>query len=276
MGRELKRVPLDFDWPLNRVWQGFINPYYKERITCPDCRNGYSIEGQILNAIWYRHLHDEALALLERHEVPVAMLHFCWETVRSGMGWCDQLDEADVAALLADNGLREFTHRPRTAEQHSILETQKANGGSGYWLRQSNGYVPTAAEVNAWNRGPGFGHNGCYTCVEARARRYGVDPGCATCGGTADISPPEVTARIEGWKSEEPPAGEGYQLWETVSEGSPISAVYRTPEQFIGYLLDQGYSRHAAEAFLKDGWVMSMASRGGVLASDIHSFDLVP
>jgi hypothetical protein len=23
MGREIKRVPLDFDWPLDKVWHGF-------------------------------------------------------------------------------------------------------------------------------------------------------------------------------------------------------------------------------------------------------------
>jgi hypothetical protein len=27
MGRELKRVPLDFDCPLNKVWKGYINPF---------------------------------------------------------------------------------------------------------------------------------------------------------------------------------------------------------------------------------------------------------
>lgn len=26
MGRTLKRVPLDFDWPLNEVWAGYVSP----------------------------------------------------------------------------------------------------------------------------------------------------------------------------------------------------------------------------------------------------------
>lgn len=26
MGRELKRVPLDFDWPLGKVWRGYVRP----------------------------------------------------------------------------------------------------------------------------------------------------------------------------------------------------------------------------------------------------------
>lgn len=36
MGRELKRVPLDFDWPIGKVWEGYANPACK---TCEkeDC-----------------------------------------------------------------------------------------------------------------------------------------------------------------------------------------------------------------------------------------------
>ena len=34
MGREIKRVPLDFAHPLNEVWPGFVNPHYAK---CADC-----------------------------------------------------------------------------------------------------------------------------------------------------------------------------------------------------------------------------------------------
>jgi hypothetical protein len=37
MGREVKRVAKDFDWPLNKVWEGYLNPHYVE---CSDCENG--------------------------------------------------------------------------------------------------------------------------------------------------------------------------------------------------------------------------------------------
>ena len=41
MGRELRRVPLDFNWPLNKVWEGFCNPH---GLPCPEdnktCFNG--------------------------------------------------------------------------------------------------------------------------------------------------------------------------------------------------------------------------------------------
>ncbi len=28
MGREIRRVPIDFDWPLEKVWPGFVNPFF--------------------------------------------------------------------------------------------------------------------------------------------------------------------------------------------------------------------------------------------------------
>ena len=37
MGRELRRVPLDFDYPLNKVWYG----YYMKPSTC---HNSYSAD----------------------------------------------------------------------------------------------------------------------------------------------------------------------------------------------------------------------------------------
>ena len=37
MGRELKRVPIDFNWPENKVWSGFLNPHYAKSHTCAAC-----------------------------------------------------------------------------------------------------------------------------------------------------------------------------------------------------------------------------------------------
>lgn len=37
-----------------------------------------------------------------------------------------------------------------------------------------------------------------------------------------------------------PPDGEGYQVWETVSEGSPISPVFKTPEELATYMSEKG------------------------------------
>jgi hypothetical protein len=39
-----------------------------------------------------------------------------------------------------------------------------------------------------------------------------------------------IKTASEAWKETEPPVGEGFQLWETTSEGSPTSPVFSTIE----------------------------------------------
>lgn len=86
----------------------------------------------------------------------------------------------------------------------------------------------------------------------------------------------------------EPPEGEGWQVWETVSEGSPISPVFATAEELARHLStvgDDWTARRIAEGrmgytseslpryedalkFVQSGWAPSMAIIGGrVLAS---------
>lgn len=36
MSRELKRVPLDFDWPLRKIWYGYLHPLCGGN--CDDCK----------------------------------------------------------------------------------------------------------------------------------------------------------------------------------------------------------------------------------------------
>jgi len=50
VGRELKRVPLNFDHPIGEIWPGYLSPDYRE---CPsnDCDNGSTLAGAWLEAI---------------------------------------------------------------------------------------------------------------------------------------------------------------------------------------------------------------------------------
>ncbi len=77
----------------------------------------------------------------------------------------------------------------------------------------------------------------------------------------------------EAWQEVPPPTGEGWQLWETVSDGSPISPVFPTKEAFIEYLVSEGYSRGAATAFCEDGWAPSAVFVGGKFYNDIEGAD---
>lgn len=91
-------------------------------------------------------------------------------------------------------------------------------------------------------------------------------------------SPPD-RAYYRPWKAEE---ATWFQVWETVSEGTPVTPPFATKEELVDYLVangdfwDQkrwrdgdrfmqpkkpGYARAAAEAFVDgDGWVPSMVA----------------
>src|SRR5579885_1702041 len=55
MGREIKRVPLDFDWPIDQTWEGFWNPFREKFCKkCPSCDGRfYNPETVKLKDQWY-------------------------------------------------------------------------------------------------------------------------------------------------------------------------------------------------------------------------------
>ena len=49
-----------------------------------------------------------------------------------------------------------------------------------------------------------------------------------------------------------------YQVYQTVSEGSPTSPVFETLDELEEWLISQGTSQEGARAFRKEGWCVSM------------------
>jgi hypothetical protein len=93
MGRELKRVPLDFNWPINKTWKGYENPYtYHD---CAFCKNGYKPGTDRKDLIFcdycegsgqqycdekYRKLHEEWAPI----DPPVGEGYQLWQTTGEG------------------------------------------------------------------------------------------------------------------------------------------------------------------------------------------------
>jgi hypothetical protein len=274
MGREVRRVPADFDWPLNKVWEGYLSPDRLDGKKCPDCKSGYSPQAQNLYDLWYGKLpfdpastgstpwkHDSPAvrAFAERNLSNAPDYYGTGEaaTVREGQRlaalfngqWSHHISQDDVDALVAAGRLMDLTH------------TWSREDG---WQKIEPPVTPTAEQVNEWSL-RGFGHDGINASVAVRARceREGVDDTCPTCQGHGSVEAyPGQRAEAEAWESTDPPQGDGWQLWETVSEGSPISPVFATSDELVAWMSDPARGDRwvppaTAAKFIADGWAPS-------------------
>lgn len=222
MGRELKRVPLDFNYPIGQVWKGYLNPFRSQK--CNSCDgSGLNPETKKISDDWYS--FDKA------------------EWIDKGNGsrynnlaWQYHLTGIEVKALIEADRLWDFTRIARNEQQRKDVQ-EKIKSGHNSWLPYNNGYIPTPEEVNEWNK-KGIGHDAInrWICVEARAKHLGVYGHCEICNGEGVIWQSEEIKKLhEDWESFEPPTGEGFQLWETTSEGSPQSPVFKTLEELCSW-----------------------------------------
>jgi hypothetical protein len=328
MGREVKRVSVDFDWPLNEVWEGFINPFYKFAEKCFQCDgSGYSSAAGKFYDQWYGYYFFDASDIgaepltidsphlrasvekkikysMQRSEAEGSFEYYTQGGKRSyeeaiihevermfdlwKNSWSHQLCQADVDALVEAGRLCELTSRPNASfdfnkaiRDHAYFLWIEAGSPesdglefwcaaekaySGYWLPFPN-YHPTAEEVNAWSM-VGIGHDSINAgvCVEARAKRQGFDLCCTKCDGEGSIWHP-LTAKqqAEDWEPEQPPIGDAYQIWETVSEGSPISPAFLDPSDLATWMVANDRSVTSDMTYdnwmnfiLGDGWAPSM------------------
>lgn len=297
MGRELKRVPLNFSWPLSKIWSGYQNPHYEGHCTdCPHCEGGYSPEYKALEKRWYgyvpfkpedrgsvpfAHDHPKVWAFAERNVAHSPSYYGCGlDAVRReamrlaelfNSSWNHHLNADDVAALIKADRLWDFTRTPRTDKQRALVAKRLATGKHNSWLPRSNGYIPTPQEVNEWSIA-GFGHDSsnCWIVCKAECERQGKPHTCSHCKGEASVWDSKANkTRANRWRRKEPPRGVGYQIWETVSEGSPISPVFKTPEALAdwmaapgnGWRSDQGTTREQWLRFINGpGWAPTLVS----------------
>lgn len=291
MGREIKRVEAGFDWPVDKKWSGYLNPHYALRKDCPSCAGtGLSPIAKLFKDEWYGNSPFNPVSTGSEPFTPdMPQVHaFAQRNVESspsyyGGGaqavhreamrlcehwngsWSHHLAQFDVDALIQGNRLWDFTRIWVPGEG---------------WKDRAPMPTVTARDVNLWSIG-GMGHDSinCWICVKARAARNGQPHECSVCDGDGDWWPNEAAKRLaEEWEQTEPPAGDWWMVWETVSEGSPVTPAFPTAEALIDYLVergdawdqsrgDGGWSREAAEKFVGRGSAMSLVVTGGVAYS---------
>lgn len=225
MGRKLRRVPLDFAWPLNMIWKGYVNPYGSQE--CP-CHGGYNVPTQTLSDNFFG-----------RH------------------GWEYKLTQDEVDALIAAGRLHSFTgrHVPREG-----------------WQPIDPPPVVTAAQVNEAAANSPMIHDSInqHILVKARATRLGVFGFCSLCRGEGRIWQSRQIKRLhDAWKPRNPPRGPGYQLWETTSEGSPVSPVFETLDALCAWCEVHATTSGEARA-TRDAWKQML------LRDNVHHRSTLP
>lgn len=247
MGRVLKRVPLDFQWPLNKVWSGYVNPYSIH--TCTECGgNGYSKEYEQYSDLWYG-LHKDDYKVNPYN----SNLRY------NAAALSNNITQDDVDALIEADRLWDFTRVPLTDEHREIIKKRQSEGHNS-WLPFNNGYKPTADEVNEWNLKT-LGHDSTNhrIIIKNRLKLEGKPYTCPSCEGEG-VNWQSKTAeeQYHNWKEYDPPSGDGYQLWETTSEGSPVSPVFKSLDELCEWCEDNA-STFGRNNATKEEWMKMLS-----------------
>ena len=67
----------------------------------------------------------------------------------------------------------------------------------------------------------------------------------------------EKPSHPECYRPEYDGTADCFQMYETVSEGTPVSPVFETKGELAEWLVSQGYSEDAAAGFIASGWAPS-------------------
>lgn len=119
MGRLIKRVKENFNYPVGKIWYGYINPYGGHK--CPVCDgDGYSEEGKKFNEDWYG--WDTHVQYNEKggHWHPSAHQY--------------NLEQYEVDALWEEGRLRDFKEKPTVQEVNHWAKQGFGHDSLNEWI----------------------------------------------------------------------------------------------------------------------------------------------
>lgn len=105
---------------------------------------------------------------------------------------------------------------------------------------------------------------------DPHADKYGYPKTAAGWTRWRGQSPDPETYREATWTEEEACC---FQMYENVSEGTPVSPVFESLKGLEDWLVSQGYSRSAAQQFCESGYAPSMTFGPGGFKMGVDTFD---
>lgn len=233
MGRICKRVPLDFSWPLNELWIGYVNPY--QGVKCPYCENGYTEKAvEIKNEVYPFRKGDYT-------SVP--------NPYREGYSYNPHAKEHNMTQDEVDYVLTQL-HKNKLDDIERILE--KHFPGTNKITPEVFSKLSLLMDIT---------YNLDWYMIRYHSDKEGWEYGCSHCDGEGIMYLNEEIKRLhDEFEWQEPPTGEGYQMWETTSEGSPITPVFKTPEELAEYCERENVSLFGYQTGSKEEWLSIIKS----------------
>ena len=224
----MKRVPMDFDWPLGRVWKGYLNPY--RGCDCPWCYDkdkggsyGYTKEAQEYEKSWYGQYCGGYIP----------------HSYQPGKMYCPSekpytLEQWEYDFIVGNDTLREKLFQCEAKDVPPFEDLKE-------WLLHQNLFLRIDSSF-------------VWTMMDEYCRRQGVPSTCPHCNGSGTVwQTEEIKTLHDNWEKIEPPTGEGWQLWEATSEGSPESPVFATFDELCEWCAENAttFARYKAT---KEEW----------------------
>jgi len=101
-----------------------------------------------------------------------------------------------------------------------------------------------------------------YATGEPEDTNEGTEKTCKACRHAAKLAGVSIASHgCPNWKIN-PLPGDGYQLWETVSEGSPASPVFGTPEKLSQWLVTPGNDTSVTKGTTYEQWLAMIRGPG--------------
>lgn len=293
--RKIMKVPLDFSWPLGKTWKGYVNPHPGPK-RCKLCDGtGHNAETKRIADTFYDH---EGFGTRWRYDYGVdpygrPASRPPWRIIGNSLAWKNKITQDEVEALVLKGRLMDFTHTwnpdggwkqkrwltkgyycsckipvPQLSPEHKTAHCMAC--GEDMILLDEDDIrlqIPFAEEVNAMDNRGGMGSHDAinrWILIETRAKRLGVYGKCQKCKGSGETKlPRKKKKKYKKWKEYEPPTGEGWQLWETTSEGSPKSPVFATADGLAEWCAENT-TIFANEKMPKYEWLSLITEKEGM------------
>ena len=212
---------MDFDWPQNTVWKGYVNPY--RSIECPYCEgHGRSKEAEEYHRKFY-------------------CMYFGWyepHPYDENLRYCPKakpytLERWEYDFIVGNEYLRDRVFGKYPTPEYEDIED--------FFLRHH--------DLEMF-----FTNHAEWELTEEYCRRNGYEILCRHCDGDGRLYlNDEIKELSQNFENVEPPVGEGYQLWENVSEGSPQSPVFATLDELCEWC-EENATTFADYRATKDEW----------------------